>query len=441
MGAGYGKLLPYLDAGPENTEDKLKKAYKRILTTMEVPVKSSIVWKQLMLDPRNDQKTMTSLQEAVNFIHTGRVQKQNTLIITGQNDQDQIVFATAYFMVLSGLPPNYADFAVSNAVKDLGWKLNKPYANALKLFRQKPAKQLRQEMFKAGGDYSFSLLCEDVYRIYELAEISKPTESQVKLDAPLSVKEDEGTFGPPVEAVVTLTSPKGNGRSVHGNSKAAVSAELRNMVQSAPPHIPDVDDSAEHISSDTLGDLMQIRSSVGEVIEPEPVSFIPEIKQVEETHKLVETHAPVAEPLSPSRIEPRKEKLQEATAPPTIANGLSKAEQKGDILLKISSSALNVIGMENTSYVGDLDYQPGRKTEHSMEVSVPSVATNGAATPAIAEIKRNKRKVNIIRSPKSSEVELAKRVDDYLASTTEEERKKNRKQVVIIRAKPQAAVA
>ncbi|GAA54603.1 hypothetical protein CLF_104189 [Clonorchis sinensis] len=402
---------------------------------------------------------MNSLQEAVNFIHTGRVQKQNTLIITGQADQDQIVFATAYFMVLSGLPPNYADFAVSNAVKDLGWKLNKPYMNALKLFRQKPAKQLRQEMFKAGGEYSFSLLCEDVYRIYELAEISKPTESQVKLDAPLSVNEDEGTFGPAGEAAVTPTSPKGNGQSVQetrsGNSKAAVSAELINMVRSAPPHIPDVDDSAEHISTDTLDDLVQIRSSVGEVIEPEPVSFIPEVKQMDETHKLVETPAPGAGPQSPSRIgdvtpesvtiankvgagqpfpEPRKEVLQEATAPPTIANGLSKAEQKGDVLLKISSSGLVVNSVEDTSYVGDLDHQPGRKTE-------PSMAMNGAATPAIAEIKRNKRKVNIIRSPKSSEVELAKRVDAYLASTTEEERKKNRKHVVIIRAKPQASVA
>ncbi|OON17064.1 hypothetical protein X801_07105 [Opisthorchis viverrini] len=447
MGQGYGKLLPYLDAGPENTEDKLKKAYKRIITTLEVPVKSSIVWKQLVLDPRNDHKTMSSLQEAVNFIHAGRVQKQNTLIITGQADQDQIVFATAYFMVLSGLPPHYADFAVSNAVKDLGWKLNKPYMNALKLFRQKPAKQLRQEMFKAGGEYSFSLLCEDVYRIYELAEISKPTDSQVKLDGPLSVNEDEGTFGSPAGAAVTPTSPKGNGQSVQktpsSNSKAAVSAELLNMARSAPPHIPDVDDSAEHISTDTLEDLMQIRSSVGEVIEAEPVSFIPEIKPVDETHKLVETPAPETVTITnkvgagqPSEMIPGPQKgiMQEATAPRTIANGLSTAEQKGDVLLKISSSAFEVNSVENTSYVGDLDYQASHKTEHSMVM-------NGAATPAIAETKRTKRKVNIIRSPKSSEVDLAKRVDAYLASTTEEERKKNRKHVVIIRANPQASMA
>lgn len=183
MGAGYTKILTFLDVGPEGKETQLKNKYSKILTSGIIPKNPSLTWKTLPLDANNAGKTANVLKEGAQFIHGARVKKENILVCISPSDPDSIIFATAYIMLLSGLPPEKSELAVSNALKESELKLEGKYKKALEiLYKQGPPKTIRDQLFQPTGSYSVPLLIEDANQIYSLAGLPKPSLGQVLLE-------------------------------------------------------------------------------------------------------------------------------------------------------------------------------------------------------------------------------------------------------------------
>lgn len=183
MGAGYTKVLNHLDVGPEEKDDKLKKKYLKILTNGKIPKNPALTWKSITLDAKNAEKTADNLKEGALFIHSARAKDQYILVCISQSDPDSVTFATAYVMLLSGLSPDYAERVIVNLLKESDLKLEGKYKKSLEiLHKQASPKVLREQLFQPTGEYSLSLLTEDVNRIYELAGLPKPTLLQVKLE-------------------------------------------------------------------------------------------------------------------------------------------------------------------------------------------------------------------------------------------------------------------
>ncbi|KAF7259580.1 hypothetical protein EG68_03127 [Paragonimus skrjabini miyazakii] len=391
MGAGYTKLLAYLDVGPEIKEDKLKKKYTRILTTGATPKKPELIWKSLPLDAKDDDKCISSLLEGAEFIHHSRIEKQNLVVLTQAEDTNPIAFATAYFMILSGLSVSQANDAIVNALKETDYKINNPFAKALQKLRNRyDPYGLRAQLFERAGNYSIALLSEDVNKIYELASLPQPTLEQIKLQSPAS-------------PIVTSTGDT--------NTKETV------ILSPQESHKPLSDASVE--SPQNVTERQKSLADVTANLEPSST----DVKQLN-GHRNGTSNDP-------------KTSVSEG-----LRSLVSKPSFNGEHSVKpnISESALNdLLKLDRKSVPPPSPPPPPAPAEQTNKTTTPATTvphvTEQSPVPLDpAPVHQNRRKVKIVGAYGKMPANDVQKVDEYLANTSEEERRQFRKHVSIIRS-------
>ncbi|KAF6780253.1 hypothetical protein AHF37_00241 [Paragonimus kellicotti] len=392
MGAGYTKLLAYLDVGPEIKEDKLKKKYTRILTTGATPKKPELIWKSLPLDAKDDDKCISSLLEGAEFIHHSRIEKQNLVVLTQAEDTNPIAFATAYFMILSGLSVNQANDAIVNALKETDYKVNNHFAKALQKLRNRyDPYGLRAQLFERAGTYSLALLSEDVNKIYELASLPQPTLEQIKLQSPVS-------------PLVTSTGDTNTKETVVLSTQ-----ESHKQISGASVESPKNVTERQKSLADVTANL-----------EPSPT----ETKQLNghRNGTLNDSKASVSEGLR---------------------SLVSKPNFNGEHSVKpnIAESALNdLLKLDRTSIPPPRPPppppEPAEQTNKTITpaATVPHVTEQSAAPLDPAPVQQTRRRVRIVGAYGKMPANDVQKVDEYLANTSEEERRQFRKHVSIIRS-------
>ncbi|CAH8586108.1 unnamed protein product [Dicrocoelium dendriticum] len=376
MGAGLAKLLPYLDIGPEVPEDKIKKSYARVLTTGTMPSKVELLWKSINFPSGDMNESVKNLLAAAEFIHQGRVANKNTIIFTQQEQPNATAFATAYFMILSGLSPEAASTAVTNAVKGTDLKIKEAFLEHLQALRSGYSSiELRNLMFKNAGTLPDSRLTEDVSKIYELCGLPKPTTEQIKLEA----------VPPSPVLSQDAISPKPTSPMSFFKSRRASKDEWKEPVDSAKSS--DADEKHKGLAS---------TNEMGEICpEDKPSSVL--VRHMDKSKSVGET-----------------EGMVEVTL---VSNGVANSHVNNDDL---SSRNLNDVVHETIEGTRISD-----TVEPSMRISMSSNGADSSAT--------SPRKIKIVRSKTTESANTTNEVDEYLSQTSEEQRKDQRRRVSIVR--------
>ncbi|CAL8072613.1 unnamed protein product [Calicophoron daubneyi] len=409
MGAGYSRVLNYLDVGPEKKEADLKKGkYARVLTSGEVPKKPSLLWKTLPLDRYDDAKTAASLKEGVDFIHSSRMSKQNTLVLVQPNDPDSVVFAAAYVMVLSGLPPETAYLAMENCMKESEIKLARTYINPLKLLRSKAdPKTMRSDLFKTSGIEPNAELTEDMTKIYSYLGRPKPTQEQVNLDA-IPVPEQKPVQAPKPEVVDK--KPEGDTRFLPGLHPEPPPTAAAATKKEEPKRAEEVPSEPQKAEKKKL-----------ELKKPEPKG-----KMTPEQNVFVAQEVPMFEDttLVPVAAEPKSHLDHFPLTADKPASHVHTSEPINAALKKIVSDSPHVPQGNESRLSADEEWEL-KKVKEQSQLKLNHEKLNGST---------GQGKVQIIMALSKDPADDTREVDEYLAKTTAEERERHRPKITIIRA-------
>ncbi|KAF5398994.1 hypothetical protein PHET_07760, partial [Paragonimus heterotremus] len=333
---------------------------------------------------------ISSLLEGAEFIHHSRIEKQNLVVLTQAEDTNPIAFATAYFMILSGLSVSQANDAIVNALKETDYKINHPFTKALQKLRNRyDPYGLRAQLFEKAGNYSIALLSEDVNKIYELASLPQPTLEQIKLQSPASpvVMSTGDTNTKETVILSTQESQKPiSGASVE--SPKTVTERQKSLADVAANLVPSPTDKNQ-LNGHRNGTLNDSKTSVSE----------------------------------------------------GLRSLVSKPNFNGEHSVKphIAESALNdLLKLDRTSIPPPSPPLPAPADQTNKTTTpattVPHVAEQSPAPLNPAPVQHNRRRVRIVGAYGKMPANDVQKVDEYLANTSEEERRQFRKHVSIIRS-------
>ncbi|KAA3674082.1 uncharacterized protein DEA37_0013222 [Paragonimus westermani] len=328
--------------------------------------------------------TLQTLPEAI-LVSAVNLHTLKVLTEDQAEDTNPIAFATAYFMILSGLSVNQANDAIVNALKETDYKINNPFAKALQRLRNRcDPHGLRAQLFEKAGNYSVALLSEDVNKIYELAGLPQPTLEQIKLQSPAS-------------PAITSTGDT--------NTKETVELSTQESHKSIT--------GASVESSKNVTERQKSLANVAANLGPSPV----DTKQLNghRNGTLDDSKASVSEG------------LRSLISKPTF-------NSEHSVQPNISESSLNnLLKLDRTSIPPPAPREQSNKTTIPA-ATVPHVTGQSPAPLEPAPVQQNRRRVKIIGAYSKMPENDVQKVDEYLANTSEEERRQFRKRVSITRS-------